>query len=423
MKLSTWWLIFFVLFLLTVLVLPATSGELDLTPPVDLFDVDPDDAPSDEEEDPTDGEEPPEDDADDADGTDDTPVPAPVPITGDRFYYGQLDDIGQTMYKQMYESMAQGKKQCVFTDVDTDEYKDRTGEVVLAVTADHPELFWVTNGSTTTYPYLPSSSGKVTVEFDFYAFWEYTAEKQAQIDELGRAADAIIEKARAAGGTLYDQILFVHDYIAENTYYDHKALAERDKTVHDPECEYIGTAYGCLVQGRAVCGGYAQGFQLVMHKMGVPCSFVYGDAGGPHGWNCVWIEGEPYYVDVTWDDYEQEEFSGVAHNYCFITEERLERTHVLTMDPIEYTLPDCDNTKYNYFEYFRFIDREEYDLPSVQQILSLQRDKAILEVQFETRDAYQAAYSDVLSGADWVSWKCGLIPNTDHRTLALFRAS
>ena len=79
------------------------------------------------------------------------------------------------------------------------------------------------------------------------------------------------------------------------------------------ECNYDDTAkncysaYGCLVEGKAVCEGYAKAMQILCSKAGIKCIPVAGKAydGGavqPHLWNKVMIDGEWTNVDLTWDD-------------------------------------------------------------------------------------------------------------------------
>lgn len=62
--------------------------------------------------------------------------------------------------------------------------------------------------------------------------------------------------------------------------------------------------YGALVEGTAVCLGYATTFQLFMDMLGIECITVVGaafDSGGDHAWNMVKLNGEWYCVDATWD--------------------------------------------------------------------------------------------------------------------------
>ncbi len=63
--------------------------------------------------------------------------------------------------------------------------------------------------------------------------------------------------------------------------------------------------YGALVDGKAICTGYANSFQLFMTVLGIPCINVEGSAFEdyePHCWNMVQLEEQWYYVDVCWGD-------------------------------------------------------------------------------------------------------------------------
>ncbi|MBR4078591.1 MAG: hypothetical protein IKK29_00095 [Christensenellaceae bacterium] len=63
------------------------------------------------------------------------------------------------------------------------------------------------------------------------------------------------------------------------------------------------TAYGALIDGTSVCTGYAKAFQLVCDFAGIECWTIDGtvDEVG-HEWNAVFIDGEKYYVDLTFAD-------------------------------------------------------------------------------------------------------------------------
>ncbi len=64
-----------------------------------------------------------------------------------------------------------------------------------------------------------------------------------------------------------------------------------------------GTAYGALINGCAICQGYASAYQLLCEAANLYCCMVEGEADGVgHMWNLVALNGETYYVDVTWAD-------------------------------------------------------------------------------------------------------------------------
>lgn len=63
------------------------------------------------------------------------------------------------------------------------------------------------------------------------------------------------------------------------------------------------TAYGALIEGKAVCDGYAEAFLLLCNAADIPCLLVSGTAEGiPHAWNLVFADGHWYHTDCTWSD-------------------------------------------------------------------------------------------------------------------------
>ncbi len=103
---------------------------------------------------------------------------------------------------------------------------------------------------------------------------------------------AIAEELRLAELNDIDAIMAVHDYLILNTSYDEEAAASGSGGASH-------YAEGLLLNGRAVCSGYASTFQLFMKLAGINCEYVSNQS---HAWNLVQIEDEWYHIDVTWDD-------------------------------------------------------------------------------------------------------------------------
>ena len=62
------------------------------------------------------------------------------------------------------------------------------------------------------------------------------------------------------------------------------------------------TAYGALHDGLAICGGYAQAFQLLLEQADIPCITVSGKMGGEnHMWALAYVDGQWSYFDPTSD--------------------------------------------------------------------------------------------------------------------------
>ena len=136
-----------------------------------------------------------------------------------------------------------------------------------------------------------------------------------------------------------------------------------------------------------------------MNAMGVECHYLQGYAGEYHAWNYLKIDGNYYYMDVTWDDVnikdangELEYPQGVSYNYCCITGEELLRTHT----PDEGILaPQSTATDYNYFrrEGYYF---EVYEFDAVSAAINSQVGQQIMSIQFGSSSELKRAVGDLI---------------------------
>ncbi len=163
------------------------------------------------------------------------------------------------------------------------------------VLRDHPEFFWPRGGRLSEYSFTAASI--CSLQLDSVCHMSAVPAMEEQLD---RVVEQILREA-AVYESAWDKALFVHDTIILNCQYDMATYNNRDKD------SLAFTAYGCLVNGLAVCDGYAKAYQLLLNRMGMECGYVYGTAAndlatGDHAWNYVNIDGAYYMVDVTWDD-------------------------------------------------------------------------------------------------------------------------
>lgn len=127
-----------------------------------------------------------------------------------------------------------------------------------------------------------------------YALSEETNAKLAAYelaDTITAAADSDAQKVRE-----------IHDWMVKNMAYDYENYVSG--TI--PERSY--GLEGAVLYGKAVCQGYAEAFSYFMYVLGIESEMVTGTANNGnglwigHAWNKVKIDGNWYYVDVTWDD-------------------------------------------------------------------------------------------------------------------------
>ena len=86
------------------------------------------------------------------------------------------------------------------------------------------------------------------------------------------------------------RVLVLHDHLVRTVTYDVSAPRRH-------------SASGALLDGRAVCDGYAAAFCLLAEAAGIPCLTVTGEKDGiPHAWNLVNPDGTWYHMDCAADD-------------------------------------------------------------------------------------------------------------------------
>ena len=262
-----------------------------------------------------------------------------------------------------------------FTEYDAQISQSVIDEAVKIVQHDCPQYFWLNGYATTTTNRSTSVS--------FTVLNDYTEDELRQMyTALDEAADDIISQI-PAGSDDYRTALFIHDQLVQNTRY----ATEKTGLTYNG---LWGNSYGCLVDGSAVCQGYAEAYQLIMQKLGNECGVCSGISDrGSHAWNYLKLDGDYYWVDVTWDDPESESDEGsLRHNYFMINDEMLLRTRNIGSE--NYFVPKCTSLDSNYFvkknAYF-----SGYSPGETGRVLAENADSGIAEMMFADKDAYDSA--------------------------------
>lgn len=218
-------------------------------------------------------------------------------------YYGILTAEEQILYKQLYANMMNRNAEF---DLKVKTDRESLARVFEAICNDHPEIFWLEISY--QYGYFKSSGAVATVILNFNETAEYYLQAS---EEFHSAAEKIIQGASVFENEI-DKEKYVHDALNAQTAY------EDDSPLNQ-------SAYSALVNGSSVCAGYSKAFQYIMQQLGIPCYYCTGYAQGEHAWNVVYIGGNYYYVDVSWDD-------GSANPYEFfnVPEEEFLKTHSIS---------------------------------------------------------------------------------------------
>ena len=125
---------------------------------------------------------------------------------------------------------------------------------------------------TSACPYIDYMGSQYTICIDGDGYvtsvevtYDKTAEEaQAEKEKLDKKVGEILAGIEQ-GWSDYDKVLYFHDSIILECNYDDTA-------------KNCYSAYGCLVEGKAVCEGYAKAMQILCSKAGIKCIPVAGKA-------------------------------------------------------------------------------------------------------------------------------------------------
>ncbi len=215
-----------------------------------------------------------------------------------------------------------------------------------AYSADHPEVFWIDTKS--AYSYYETGNS-LEIDFRFVLTGASLANAKNNLNSaLTKVFADVPEKANDLEIEVY-----INNYLVEHCSYDTKSAM----------CH---TAYGALVNGKAVCDGYAHAFQLLCSKMGIACSIIEGTSDfndgkeEGHMWNCVKLGDEWYNVDVTWNDISSAQFFCERFFYLNLTDDAILKDHKFS--PLFNSSDYYGTTTFNVFQpeckatAFRYLD-------------------------------------------------------------------
>lgn len=242
-----------------------------------------------------------------------------------RLAYKQLDTETRKVYEEILAA-CQGHLDKVELSTRDETLIETAYE---AVTSDHGELFWV-NG----YTYTIRSLKEQVKGIDFAP--AYTCQQEDR-KRYQQAVDETVKDYLARipmDASDYEKVKYVYEILIYNVGYN----------LDSPENQNILSVF---LYGESVCSGYASAVQYLLTLLRVPCMTVYGMSEGEnHAWNLVCIDGEPYYVDVTWGSTMSETVGDCCYAYLNLTDRDMERTHVADMS---FELPACTSLSANYY--------------------------------------------------------------------------
>ena len=218
-------------------------------------------------------------------------------------YRWQLDSRSAKIYDLLTDYLPYGydtfsgdfAEPIVFADADEANAR-LTGVISAAYDAflrDYPEVFWLSKNGFGAAPSYYADEGGVYITGVSVRTQFITSDISGKKQALESAVSSILS---GASGSDYDKVLYFHDAITSRCAYAYDAASSYEQPL-------VYECYGALVNGYALCEGYAKAFKLLCNRAGIPCELVIGTENGQsHMWNYVQLDGQYYHMDVTFDD-------------------------------------------------------------------------------------------------------------------------
>ena len=146
----------------------------------------------------------------------------------------------------------------------------------------------------------------------------YASSLSPQMLAALKKAQQIVAEITQSNYTDYAIAKALHDYIVLNTRYESRLgiTARADATSK------------LLLEGIAVCDGYAHAYGLLLSIAGIENRFVIGKGDGvEHIWNLVKLQGQWTHIDPTYDDPKPDVGGRIFHAYFGLSDARISANH------------------------------------------------------------------------------------------------
>lgn len=284
-------------------------------------------------------------------------------------YYPRLTQTQQAIFDLAYAAAWQGAEKV--------ELPEHTayGDVQAAMSAlllDCPELCAVDQGYSVGY-YRDEPERALYIDLSYVM----PVDNQAKLVEQARAL------ADQAYGDEFQREWILHDLLCQRVTYDLGA-------------ENQHSAWGALMDGRAVCDGYAAAMTLLLRLSYIECGVVQGrslDGQVNHAWNLVKVDGAYAWLDATNNDQ-----SGlITYFYFNMTDEWLRRSYIPDNGVI---LPACTDESINWHvRNYRMVETaEDMELHIFNHFRNLVKHGSMFNLRFRREEDYLAFIN---ASTDW----------------------
>jgi len=259
----------------------------------------------------------------------------------------QLSSGQQSLYDLLYREVSKGSYNI---KLPLSFPKNSVNLFVKLVLGDHPELI--------NYDNCCVYFGSLGL-FNSLKLQPVFSQRDARMAQqrFDEETQTILRSIIKPGTNLIQRALAIHDYIVNNVVYDEDELYRRKSSV------ISHTAYGAIVEKKAVCEGIAYAFSHLAKKVGINVTVVNGIAdGGEHAWNMIQIGSDYYHIDATWDIKNRPDSSVKAYDYFCLCDSDFK-----TRNWDKKIYPKCTSTRYNYFTVTKSFAHDRQQLRDIIQ--------------------------------------------------------
>ncbi len=217
---------------------------------------------------------------------------------------------------------------------------DDIAETMCRFVYSNPQYYWI--GLSYSYASDENSVAAV-VNIDPY-YYSYSARKAADDAIKAKTGAWVDEVIEAASSGAFFGALKAHDIIIGAIDYAYNASGQPEQAMWSHSIAGVFTGQG------AVCEGYAKCFEYLLDLAGIPNIYILGTgAKEAHAWNAVEIMNQWYLCDITWDDPDSSDSSGLNdanYSYFCIPESKFNLKHKAWGDKnyFGYELPEFEDT-------------------------------------------------------------------------------
>lgn len=256
--------------------------------------------------------------------------------------YQLLSPAEKSAYQRLEEAFASYSSTADLSGIDPSLDIKKLVDMTLG---DHPEVFYFDKTRLKT---RASAFGDRQLIFDDAVFPLQAVAMQKQ---LSKALDKAVQEIELLNPmTDYDKLICIYEYMQDHITYDYKELENISRGGHGTSDPH--TAYGALINKKAVCDGISCAFALLAERMGFECYVTHGTSllHGPspigHSWNIIKVGGKYYHVDATWDISYKNTIGQYSYMYFCVNDDLIGSDHTWDVN----VSPFCSHDELSFYK-------------------------------------------------------------------------